>query len=316
MLTCQPSRRKEWHGSPREGEALSIDQSISVSELLAAHPQVVPVLERFGIGPDDGETVALAAWEDHVPLGLLLATLEESIAAPGGRGQTVSDWSQADAEELIDYLKTQHHAYLRRELPRLEDLLARAIATGSGHGTALDALQPVLVSFKKAIEEHLAVEEEILFPRVRAAENNVAGAYVVSAAGEISVDAIAMTQMKSEHSLVEAATEEIRALTGNFELSEDACPDLAALYEGLGGLVVKLREHVDLEDAFLWPAEVAQEAKENTCAVEDIDDIVDTSLDVCPRTGEPCPQGSYAQCSCFWRCVADAVGGVARGDAD
>ncbi len=34
---------------------MSIDQSISVSELLAAHPQVAPVLERFWIGPDDGE---------------------------------------------------------------------------------------------------------------------------------------------------------------------------------------------------------------------------------------------------------------------
>lgn len=295
---------------------MSIDDSISVSELMAAHPQVAPVLARFGMDPDDGETVALAAWEDHVPLKLLLAALEESIAAPEGRGQAFSDWSQADAEELIDYLEIQHHAYLRRELPRLEGLLARAIATGSGHGTALEALGPVLVSFKKAIEEHLAVEEDILFPRVRGIELDVPGAYVFTATGEISVDAIAMTQMNSEHSLVEATTEEIRSLMGNFELSEDACPDLAALYEGLAGLVVKLREHVDLEDVFLWPAEVVQEAREHACAVENIEDIVDTSLDICPRTGEPCPQGSYAQCSCFWRCVADAVGGVARSEAD
>ncbi|MHC4563222.1 MAG: hemerythrin domain-containing protein [Planctomycetota bacterium] len=286
---------------------MSIKASITIQELLSKHPQAGSVLRRFGIDPDEQTTLAAAAWAKDAPIERLLAALNEIIGAPVAGDDLGGDWSVAETKELIDYLDTEHHAYLRRELPHLEHLTEELLPSHPRHGTMLMALQSALASLQTEIEEHLRVEEEILFPRACYIEHHLPGESSSPLLGGVPIDVIAMDQMTREHDLVGKASKEMRGLTSNYAPPEDADETFAALYEGLAMLEAKLREHIDLEDAFLWPARLKALARRPGSLGHSADGPAGGGQDICPRTHQRCDAGSYATCTCFWECVAEAL---------
>jgi len=288
---------------------LSVKETIDIHEILRKYPQARSVLARFGVAPGQRTTLAVAASEKHIPVNLLLAALEEIGNAPPARDDVLTDWAVADTNELIDYIERQHHTYLRRELPHLEHLLKRVMKTHRRrYGTMLGALQATLASLRIEIEEHLRVEEQILFPRVRDIEHHRRNGGSPLQVGGTFVDVVAMDQMKYEHELVDAALTEIRKLTSNYRPPEEACERFAALYVGLATLATKLREHVDLENTFLWPANVRGLTRTQNNLLQDTVGSVYSAQNICPRTHQPCTAGSYAQCNCFWDCIAEEIG--------
>ena len=288
---------------------MSVKEGIDIQEVLRKYPLARSVLAQLGVAPDKRTTLAAAASKKHIPVNFLLAALEEIDNAPPARDDMLTDWAVADTNELIDYIERQHHTYLKRELPRLEHLLKRVMKTHRRrHGTMLTALQATLVSLRTEMVNHLRVEEQILFPRIRDIEHHRHSGGSPLQEGGTFVDVIAMDQMKHEHELVGVALKEIRKLTSNYMPPEDACERFAALYVGLATLATKLREHIDLENTFLWPANVRGLIRTQNDLLQDTAGSAGREQNICPRTHQPCDAGSYAQCTCFWDCVAEEIG--------
>ena len=100
--------------------------------------------------------------------GLDPATVSVLLDALDGEGDgSVRDWSQATIAELSDHIVDVHHAYLRRELPRLTELLAKC---ERAHGAERPELAETRATFERLrvdLEQHVADEEETLFPACR-----------------------------------------------------------------------------------------------------------------------------------------------------
>ncbi len=120
-----------------------------------------------------------------------------------------------------------------------------------------------------------------------------------------------MQQIRHEHELADQALNEMRELTSNYRLPEDACENFAALYEGLIALEANLCEHIDLENDFLWPVRLRGPATMPKTAVKNLVDPAQCPLDFCPLSGEPCEAGTHANCVRFWNCVVKTI---ARGE--
>ena len=69
-----------------------------------------------------------------------------------------------DAAALVDHVVETHHEYLRRELPRLHELMGKVVAAhGAVHPELVDVAQ-TLEAIEEDLLPHLDKEEHVLFP--------------------------------------------------------------------------------------------------------------------------------------------------------
>ena len=89
------------------------------------------------------------------------------------------------------------------------------------------------------LDLHMAKEEEILFPMIRAGRGAMAE-------GPISM-------MEQEHDSAGGALVRLRELTNGYEIPQEACNSWRALWAGLAALETALHEHIHIENNVLFP---------------------------------------------------------------
>ena len=77
-------------------------------------------------------------------------------------------------EQLVDYIVERYHVPLREDIPRLRDLAVRVEKRHAGKPDCPAGLALHLQGMQQAIEIHLAKEEQILFPMIRAGRGHLA----------------------------------------------------------------------------------------------------------------------------------------------
>jgi len=176
------------------------------------------------------------------------------------QGQAVGDWSAVTLTVLADHILETHHVFMKKELPRLDALLGKVQkAHGARHGDMLQNVRRAFDSLRLEFDPHLAKEEQTLFPAIKRIDA------FMSAKGPrpvVHLGSLAQTirQMEHEHEDFGHRLGELRRLTGGYCPPADACPSLAALYDGLKAMEVDLHEHIHLENNILFPGSLKQEA--------------------------------------------------------
>lgn len=261
-----------------------------VYQVLLDHPETAWVFHRFGIGFEPDRSLEQAAEEAGTTPDKLIGELERAIRQEHVLSQR--DWSQACLAELTEYVQKRYHVYLRYELPRLRRLLSTLLEPALPE--ALQGLLAVVDSLYEEMTAHLDAEENVLF---RHLESRSRGS---GPAPEAEAESSAFRQMQREHERVERSLNDLRRLTRDYSLLERAADAIGALHRELRGLEPQLREHIRLENEFLWPS-----GRDRPAAADEADRSSDN---ICPRTGRPCPFGDPAVCRRFWECVGEALG--------
>lgn len=161
--------------------------------------------------------------------------------------------TETSLSELIDHIVGTHHAYLRSELPFLEERIARMCRNHGDRLPHLFAVQQLLQDLRDDLLAHLEKEEVVLFPYVRGLEQGLAPhACFPSVQFPIRV-------MLGEHDAAEGLLANLRSVTGNYSTPEGLCQNAAEFYRRLEGLEADLREHIRLENDILFPRAVELE---------------------------------------------------------
>ena len=239
---------------------MTLDSNKTVRELALEFPSAPRVFEKFGIDYCCGGGKKLADACDQTKLDQVLRDLEQAESARVATQQTSTDWSTAPLGDLIDHIVKTHHSYLQTELPRLTNLAGKV---SSKHGPS----HPETVRVNELLEDlaneltmHLMKEEQILFPYIiRMEESKIEKSPVVpsSCFGTVQ-NPIGMMEM--EHDNAGEALRELRSLTSNYKVPEDACTSFRALYTGLLELEGDLHQHIHLENNILHPRAIAMES--------------------------------------------------------
>jgi regulator of cell morphogenesis and NO signaling len=157
------------------------------------------------------------------------------------------DWAACSLCELVEHIQSVHHAYLRRELPRLSNLLA---------STGIEVREPpvwgdlrgLLGALAAELIQHMRKEEMVLFPwiveleRQKVNQNFACG----SVGHPIGV-------MEHEHRDAIEALDRMRWLTNDYAVESNDAPSQRELLEGLASLDVDLRQHIHEENDILFP---------------------------------------------------------------
>jgi regulator of cell morphogenesis and NO signaling len=215
----------------------------TVGGLVAERPGWARVFEEFGIDYCCGgrRTLREACERRGVSPDAVLRRL---AAADTGRAVDEPDWTAAPLAALCRHIVDTHHAFLRRELPRVGRLLVKVAGVHGDRNPELFRVAALYEPFARDMGHHMAEEEQVLFPLIKGL-----------AAGEpAATDPVApIRAMLAEHDDAGEAMAEMRRLTDGFRPPEGACASYRAALAGLHEIEQDLHRHVHKENNILFP---------------------------------------------------------------
>jgi regulator of cell morphogenesis and NO signaling len=226
-------------------DAAPLDLDRTLGDLVAERPARAGVLEQVGL--------------DYCCKGrrsLRDASTEAGLdpSAVAARLAEVADRAGADVDALgpvalVDHIVSTHHAYLHEELPLLEALAAKVRDAHHTRHAELADVARLVSTIRAELDPHLAKEEQVLFPAIRAAADGATSFPFGSVANPIRV-------MLTEHDQAGELLAELRRTAGDYVVPADGCASYRSLYQRLADLEADTHRHIHLENNVLFPAVV------------------------------------------------------------
>lgn len=204
-----------------------------IGEIAASLPGATAIFRRHKLDFCCGGAAPLAV--AAAKRGAPLAEIEAALA-------TLTPGTAEQPEEtgaLVEHIVTRFHDAHRRELPELIALARRVERVHADNPDAPAGLADLLAEMAADLGDHMAKEEQVLFPMMRA--------------GGSPMIRMPITMMRHEHDGHAAQLHALDAITHSHEPPAGACNSWRALYAGTRKLADDLVEHMHLENNILFP---------------------------------------------------------------
>ncbi|HKJ40777.1 MAG TPA: iron-sulfur cluster repair di-iron protein, partial [Sunxiuqinia sp.] len=227
-----------------------IELKTPVGEIAKNHFQTVKVFDDYQIDFCCGGKQSLneACQKNSLNTNEVLKKLEASIAQPDGSLL----FDQMPLDQLIDYIVTTHHNYVRETIPLLTRLWDKIEEV---HGERHPEILEVNAHYKESAGQltmHMQKEEIVLFPLIKQLQQLKKENRSISVPNGASVNH-PIAAMVQEHENEGARFEVISKLTNNYQVPADACNTFRAAYETLQAFERDLHRHIHLENNILFP---------------------------------------------------------------
>lgn len=163
-------------------------------------------------------------------------------------------WDEASLTELCDHIEQTHHAYLKTELPRLQQMIDKVVSAHGARHPELSAVKQNFAALQAELVPHMFKEERILFLAIRQLEETAA-----PLSFPFGTVANPIRMMEFEHGNAGHALAEIRSATRDFAVPDDACNTYRVMLDGLEGLELDMHQHVHKENNILFPRAIERE---------------------------------------------------------
>jgi|SRR6185437_1443887 len=237
--------------------ALSATQTIR--QLATEIPNATRIFEKLGIDYCCGgaKTLEAACTQAKIPVEDVLQSLKQG-AAPVVSGGAEPEIQQAGLSTMASHIVATHHAYVKQEIPRLEELLAKVVAVHGRNHPELAEAQQVFAGLAAELTTHMMKEEMVLFPYVTKLEQALQAGQRAPRApfGPVSNP---VQMMELEHESAGNALKQLRSLTGDYTPPADACFSYRTLFTALQEFETDMHRHVHLENNILFPRAIELE---------------------------------------------------------
>ncbi len=224
-----------------------IDTNQSVGALVREKPSRSRVFDSYGIDFCCGGKVSLAqaCANRGVPLDQIVAAIDMDDSRVVAGTQINAD--KMSLSELCDHIERTHHAYLRQELPRLDQMTEKVARVHGDKEPKLREIRALFLEFQAELMPHMMKEEQVLFPVIRQLE--VSSIRPAFHCGSVNNP---INQMEHEHEHAGDALKRIRELTNDFLPPDWACNTYRAMLDGLKELEGNMHQHVHKENNVLF----------------------------------------------------------------
>lgn len=229
----------------------TIRGDITIGEIVAADFRTARLFERHGIDFCCGGKTALATvcGEKGIDLATIIAELTALQQEPAERSQNYASWTLSF---LADYIVNTHHAYLWENDEQLAAYARKVSEVHGAHHPEVIQIAAIFGKIAADLATHLKEEEEVFFPAIKRAEAAVKGGTVPDGADRETIRT-SLVKLYREHEEVGDAIHEIRHLSGNYSIPDDACNTFMLTYRMLKEFEDDLHKHVHLENNILFP---------------------------------------------------------------
>lgn len=228
----------------------------TLGQIAAKDLRKAEVFKKYGLDFCCGgkKTVKEACAEKGLDVTRVEQELQQAGKNPVSRALPYGEWS---LDFLADYIVNTHHTYVTKTLPDLLAYADKVSKVHGGHHPELIAIKDLLDEINAELTVHMVKEERVLFPFIKklvASDKELQS----ELAGNIQSP---IKMMEMEHEMVGKNLEQIRALSKNYTLPEDACASYSLLYRKLEEFEEDLHLHVHLENNILFPKAIELEKK-------------------------------------------------------
>ncbi len=236
--------------------------SKSIGELATHHPELINVFESLNMDYCcNGKNNLLEAIEkSNLGLKKVISIIEKTIKNTNNNSK-LDALSNLSLTELVDYIESTHHTYVRNQLPLLTQFFEKILHVhNKHHGTMIQSAQKVFFELNSEVEEHLKKEEQILFPYIKQMEKGMKKNSTVPPmhCGTVQHP---IHQMHHEHEETGKALGQLHAITNNYTTPENTCESFQALFKGLQELELDFHRHIHIENNILFPKTITLEQK-------------------------------------------------------
>lgn len=211
-----------------------------VGDIVSEDYRRAAALKRFGIDFCCGGKMPLedACQRKGVALDDVLEALAVSDAHGTATLPRVSAW---EPSFLADYIVNEHHTYVRESIPVLRAFTQKVARVHGAERPELVTIAHLFDALATELTEHMASEEGVVFPRIKAGGE-----------GEPSLREL-VADMEGEHDEAGAIMAEIRRLSRDYTPPEGACNTYRATFAKLEEFEDDLHRHVHIENHVLFP---------------------------------------------------------------
>lgn len=212
-------------------------KSETLREMAMSQPGATSVFLAYGLDFCCGGARTLA--EACAGKGIDPQEVLDAVAAKDPGRTDLTALAAVPLPELTAFIEARYHAKLRSEFPELVSMAQKVERVHAEKATCPKGLAALLQEMGEATFEHLAKEERVLFPMIRARScGHLQGLVEV---------------MEREHEDHGRALARLRDKTSGFTPPPDACTTWRALYLRLRHFSDELMEHIHLENNVLFP---------------------------------------------------------------
>lgn len=237
---------------------MNLDASRTVRDIAVEHPNATRLFEKLGIDYccGGGKSLADACSAARLSTDEVLKSLSEAVAPAADAS---ADWAQGELAELARHIVNKHHNYVRNELPRLDQLMAKVASVHGQRHPELLTMRDDLRGLGQELMTHMMKEEHILFPYIAEMEATVrSGRRLRPPMFGTVKNPVQMMIM--EHDSAGDALRRMREASDGFTAPADACISFQTLYRALLEFEADLHQHIHLENNILFPRAIEMEA--------------------------------------------------------
>ncbi|ERJ12124.1 iron-sulfur cluster repair di-iron protein [Haloplasma contractile] len=224
----------------------TINTNQSIGDIVTKLPKASSVFKKYKIDFCCGGNRPLieAIREQEINEDVLLQELETAYEDSKSLS-SIKDFTIMSKNQLIDYIVDTHHVFVRQILPELSEFTTKIMQVHGMNHRELFTVHKLFHNLKTELEQHLIKEEDLLFPLIKKYEQESSEDLL----GQIQE---VMQETEDEHDAAGDIIKELRTITNDYTLPEDACTTYFLSYEKLKALESDLFEHIHLENNILF----------------------------------------------------------------
>ncbi len=243
----------------RISKKISGENDETLGQIAAKDLRKAQVFKKYGLDFCCGgkKTVKEACAEKGLDVAKVEKELQQADTMPSSRPLPYGDWS---LDFLADYIVNTHHSYVHKNLPDIKAYAEKVMKVHGNRHPELIRIHQLVGEIYTELMAHMVKEEKVLFPYIKelvAVKSNTQPLHA-AAFGTVQNP---INMMEMEHELVGKSLEEIRQLSNNYLLPEDACASYSLLYRMLDEFEDDLHLHIHLENNILFPKALEIEKK-------------------------------------------------------
>jgi regulator of cell morphogenesis and NO signaling len=225
----------------------TITSNSLVKDIVNELPKTSDVFKKNRIDFCCGGNISLSVAVDQNNLNLdtLFDELKVVFEKYENEEKDVEVWTDSDSTTIINHVISNYHRVSEEELAMLSPYVTKVSRVHGDNHPELIKVYELFYEFKKELMEHMAKEEEVVFPLIKQLADGTV---------ENREEAIAMiVELEKEHDHAGEILRQIRAVTSDYTLPLDACGTYRLVYARLEALEELTFMHVHLENNILFP---------------------------------------------------------------
>jgi len=230
---------------------ISGENEESLGEIATKDLRKVEVFKKYGLdfSCDGKKTVKEACAERGLDVTKVEQELQQADKNPVTLQLPYDEW---DLDFFVDFIQNTHHRYIRKNLPEITTYSNKVMEVHCDRHPELIEINNIVKEINTTLPALLEEEENILFPKIkelfqRSKSEESSNPKITESLRNVILSA------DKVHQLVNKDLSEIRKLSNNYTLPEDACASYTLLFRMLDEFEDNTQLHIHLENNILFP---------------------------------------------------------------